>query len=103
MPVIKSAIKKLRKDRKREEANDKFRYDLKQSIKNAKKSKKATAINKANSILDKAVKKNIVHKSKAARVKSSLSKLAKPEGSKSKTTKPETKKAAPKKTKKSSK
>lgn len=78
MPVIKSAIKKLRKDRKREIKNDKFRNDLNAAVKSAKKLKSGAAVTKAFSVVDKAVKKNLLHKNKAARVKSALSKLSKP-------------------------
>jgi len=78
MPVIKSSIKKLRKDRKREVVNDKFRDELKNAIRKAKKSKTILNINRATSIIDKGVKRNILHKNKAARIKSSLSKFAKP-------------------------
>ena len=85
MPVIKSAIKKLRRDRKREKENDLIRSNLERAIKTAKKQKTAALINKAVSLVDRAVKKNLLHANKAARVKFSLSKLAKPS---SKTTKP---------------
>jgi small subunit ribosomal protein S20 len=78
MPVIKSAIKKLRKDRKLEILNDRFRKELNTALKTAKKSKNAASVKKAVSMLDKGVKKHIVHKNKAARLKSSLSKLARP-------------------------
>lgn len=72
MPVIKSAIKKLRQDKKREKDNDAFRDTLAQIVKKAKKDQSKESISKAFSILDKAVKKNILHKNKAARTKSSL-------------------------------
>lgn len=79
MPVIKSAIKKLRRDRKREKENDAFRHSLDRAIRLAKKSKSAKAVSDAVSIVDRAVKKNVIHKNRAARIKSSLSKLARPE------------------------
>ncbi len=78
MPVIKSAIKKLRRDKKREKENDVFRKSFDSAIRLAKKQKSHNSINKAVSIIDRAVKRNIIHKNKAARIKSSLSKLAKP-------------------------
>jgi len=78
MPVIKSAIKKLRKDRKRERVNDEFRTNLDRAVRAAKKQKTAKTVSSAVSIIDKAVKKNVMHKNKAARIKSALSKLAKP-------------------------
>lgn len=78
MPVIKSAIKKLRQDKKREKQNDSLRSLLKESVRNAKKKKTGKAVSEAIAIIDKASKKNIIHENKAGRVKSALSKIAKP-------------------------
>lgn len=78
MPVIKSAIKKLRKDVKRTAANNDFRHKLDLAINKAKKSKSAASVREAVSMVDRAVKNNLMHKNRAARIKSSLSKLAKP-------------------------
>jgi ribosomal protein S20 len=78
MPVIKSAKKKLRQDIKREKVNNLLRRGFKTAIKEAQKSKTPEKIKKAVVLVDKAVKKNLIHKNKAARIKSSLSKLAKP-------------------------
>lgn len=78
MPVIKSAIKKLRQDKKREKQNDELRDALKASIRTAKKSKTGKTVAKAVSTVDKAAKNNIIHNNKASRLKASLSKLAKP-------------------------
>lgn len=83
MPVIKSAIKKLRRDKKREKVNDDFREKLDKSIKDAKKKKTPSAVNTAVSLVDKAVKTHLLHKNRAARIKSSLSKLAHPGSAKS--------------------
>lgn len=82
MPIIKSAIKKLRKDRKRERENDARRRSLERAIRLARKSpstpiKSGSKINAAYSAIDKAVKRNIIHKNKAARIKSSLVRLTK--------------------------
>ncbi len=82
MPVIKSAIKKLRQDKKKEKQNDAIRDLLKSAIRNAKKVKTGKAVTTAISKVDKAAKLNIIHENKAARMKSSLSKLAKPVRSK---------------------
>lgn len=98
MPVIKSAIKKLRRDKKAEQANDDFRKMLDRALRDAKKTKSAKAVNSAVSIVDKAVKKHLMHKNRAARLKSSLSKLAKPVKSAAKGTEP-VKKAVAKKVK----
>jgi small subunit ribosomal protein S20 len=79
MPVIKSAIKKLRRDKKREKINDAFRKKLEKSVKDANKKKTASSVTAAVSLIDRAVKNNIIHKNRAARLKSSLSKHARPE------------------------
>lgn len=73
MPVTKSAIKKLAQDRKREALNNKLRHQLKESVK--KTAKKKGGLDSAFSIIDKAVKHNLIHKNKAARLKSGLAKL----------------------------
>lgn len=75
MPVIKSAKKKLRVDKKRELANKILVKKLDSAIKRAKKSPAEKSIREAVSIVDKSVKKNIIHKNKAAKLKSRLSKL----------------------------
>lgn len=77
MPVIKSAIKKLRKDKKREKENDALRVLVDKSLKEARKKNSNASISQAFSVIDKAVKKNLIHKNKAARMKSSLSKTGK--------------------------
>ena len=85
MPVIKSAKKKLRQDIKREKINDFLRKTLKDALKDARKSKTAEKVKKAVALTDKAVKKNLIHKNKAARIKSRLSKLIKSPLAKTKT------------------
>jgi len=75
MPIIKSAKKKLRKDRKRTVHNSIIESVLKKLIKAAKVSKKQEAVRKATQAIDKATKKHILHKNKASRIKSVLSKL----------------------------
>lgn len=78
MPIIKSASKKLRADRNKEKNNNSLRNLLKKTLKSAGKSPTAANISKASKIVDKMAKKNLIHKNKAARIKSSLSKLIKP-------------------------
>lgn len=79
MPLIKSAIKKVRKDKKRTQQNAISANLYKQAIKKLKKGtgdiKKLT--NEAYSFIDKAVKRNIVHKNKGNRLKSRISKFSK--------------------------
>lgn len=87
MPVIKSAIKKLRQDKKREIQNDLKRRSLKSLVNKAKKTPSAKTVQAAFSALDRAVKNNLIHKNKAARTKSSLSKNLEGKGKKTTETK----------------
>lgn len=75
MPIIKSAKKKLRKDKKRTAQNQKKKNNLKDVIKKAAKNPTEKIIRDAVSVIDKATKRNIIHKNKAGRIKSKLAKL----------------------------
>lgn len=72
MPVTKSAQKKLRQDKKRKASNARIKIAYKTAV---KKMTKSTA-KKTVSSIDKAVKKKILHKNKAARLKARVSKLS---------------------------
>ncbi len=87
MPIIKSAKKRVRVAKKATIRNSKTKRNLKASIKSftaALSSKKGVseAQRKAQSDLDKAVKKGVISKNKAARKKKQLSAKAKATGSK---------------------
>lgn len=97
MPVLKHAKKKLRQDKKRTSRNRKIKDTYKALVKKARTLKTLDAINAAFSGLDKAAKNHIIHKNKAARLKSSLSKTVSG-GEKSETAKPVVKKAKSTKT-----
>ena len=82
MPVIKSAIKKDRQDKKARAHNRVISDEYKKAAKAVRKLaqagdvKKATeALKKAYSTIDKAAKKNVLHKNNAARRKSRLAAL----------------------------
>jgi small subunit ribosomal protein S20 len=75
MPVIKSAKKKLKVDKKRESSNKKTLAVIDIAIKKAQKKPTPESIRIAFKAVDKGVKKDIFHKNKAARIKSRLSKL----------------------------
>jgi small subunit ribosomal protein S20 len=75
MPVIKSAKKKLKKDIKRTVENKKLKDLFRKAVKKAEKSPTESSVRKAVKLTDKAAKKNIIHKNKAARIKSKLAKL----------------------------
>ena len=74
MPVLKHAKKKQRQDKKRTTDNLKIKVMYKKMIKYAKDNPTSGALSKAFSSIDKAAKKNVIHKNKAARLKSSLAK-----------------------------
>lgn len=75
MPVIKSAIKKFRRDRKLTIVNRKKLEVIRSAIKKAKRSPTAEHLRKALSLIDKGAKTHLIHKNKAARLKSKLGKL----------------------------
>lgn len=75
MPLIKSAIKKVRKDKVRTARNKKRELALKQALKNARKTGSKKDLQLAFSALDKAAKVHLIHPNKASRLKSRLSKL----------------------------
>lgn len=77
MPIIKSAIKKMRKDRVRTARNKKREIALKAAIKKARLENSPANLKAVFSALDKAVKVHLIHKNKASRLKSRLSKLSK--------------------------
>ncbi|OGE64756.1 hypothetical protein A3I48_04220 [Candidatus Daviesbacteria bacterium RIFCSPLOWO2_02_FULL_36_7] len=74
MPIIRSAIKKVRKDKTRTARNKKRELTFKSLVKKARVSKAAKDLQAAFSALDKAAKVHLIHPNKAARLKSRLSK-----------------------------
>jgi small subunit ribosomal protein S20 len=95
MPIIKSAKKRVRTAKKAAIRNAKTKRLLKSAIKLFTKKAALKSHSSAQSALDKAVKKGIVHKNKAARIKKRLAAQAKVAGVKpASATSP--KKAAPK-------
>lgn len=78
MPIIKSAKKKMRHDKKVEAQNEKKKQDLKSLIKKMRKSPSVEIYKQLTSSLDKAVKTNLIHLNKAGRLKSRLSKILTP-------------------------
>ncbi|MGC1177306.1 MAG: 30S ribosomal protein S20 [Candidatus Saccharimonadales bacterium] len=101
MPIIKSAKKRVRTARKAAVRNSKTRRGLKSALKVFGKSPSAKSHSSAQSALDKAAKKGVIHKNKAARLKKRAASKAKAAGvkpGKSTAKKASAKKAAPKKT-----
>lgn len=95
MPIIKSAKKRVRTANKAAIRNSKTKRTLKTALKAFAKSPSASTKSDAQSNLDKAVKKGIMHKNKAARLQKKTAAKAKAAGVKSTAT---AKKAAPKTT-----
>lgn len=75
MPVIRSAIKKLRQDKKREKRNLSVKDAVKEAIKKFKKNPSPSLLSKTYSILDTAAKKKIFHAKKSSRLKANLARL----------------------------
>ncbi len=74
MPLIKSAKKKLRQDRKRTEHNKILKDRLGGLIKAARRQPSKDTLPPLFSALDKAVKTHLIHANRASRLKSRLSK-----------------------------
>lgn len=100
MPQTVSAKRALRVDLKRRSINKLIQEKYKKAVKKAQEKPSLETISQAFSFLDRAVKNAVIHKNKAARVKSRLSKSM-GKNSPAPTTKKsaKAKKAAPKKTK----
>lgn len=94
MPLIKSAIKRMRQTTVRRARNIVTKRNMKDAIKAFTAKPSAETLAAAQSEIDTAVKKNILDKNTAARRKSSLSRQAKEAGVK--LTAGSAKKAAPK-------
>ncbi len=94
MPIIKSAKKRVKTTRKATVRNARTKRSLRSALKSFVRKPSASAKTKAESNLDKAAKKGLVHKNKVARKKRQLAKAAKSAGVKQSAS---AKKTAPKK------
>ncbi len=79
MPILKSALKALRRDKRRTKVNKPLKTAYQTVVKKVRQSPTKQNLTQAYSILDKAAKKNIIHKNKASRLKANLTKLVKQE------------------------
>ena len=103
MPIIKSAKKRVKTAEKAAVRNSKTKRSLKSALKTFARKTDAKNHSAAQSAIDKAAKKGVIHKNKAARQKSRLARQAKVAGIKPgaaakrspAATKPATAKAAP--------
>jgi len=73
MPIIARASKKLRHDRRRTKQTMAVRVKLRAIIKSFRTKPTKKSLDAVFSALDKAAKRNIIHKNKSARLKSRLS------------------------------
>lgn len=92
MPIIKSAVKRMKQTIKRRERNVATKRDVKDAVKAFLEKPTAAGLSAAQSEIDTAVKKKLISKNTAARRKANLAKVAKEAGVKMEATK----KAAPK-------
>ncbi|MFH0863560.1 MAG: 30S ribosomal protein S20 [Candidatus Gottesmanbacteria bacterium] len=72
MPITLSAKKKVRQDKRRRNTNLSTIYKVQTALSSSRKTPSLQNIKSATSIIDKAVKKKIIHKNKAARLKARL-------------------------------
>src|SRR5688572_19510824 len=80
MPIIKSAIKRMKQTAKRRERNVGIKRDIKSAVKAFLGKPTSEGLSKAHSELDTAVKKKLIKKNTVARRKSQLAKVAKDAG-----------------------
>jgi ribosomal protein S20 len=80
VPIIKSAIKRVKQAAVRNERNVATKRAIKAAVKAFDAKPSSETLSKAQSEIDKAVKKNLIHKNTAARRKANLSKAAKAAG-----------------------
>lgn len=74
MPVTKQAIKKVRQDRRKTLINLKVKQAYKKTVRDFVKKPTEAGLKAVFKAVDKAAKGNIIHKNKASRIKSRLSK-----------------------------
>ena len=81
MPVIKQAIKKVRQDKRKTLINLKVKKAFQEAVRGFRKNPTKEGLVKVYKVLDRAAKTNVIHKNKAARLKSRLSKMISGKGS----------------------
>ena len=80
MPIIKSAIKRMKQTAKRNARNVGIKRDIKEATKAFLAQPTSEGLSAAHSEIDTAVKKNLIKKNTAARRKAQLAKVAKEAG-----------------------
>lgn len=74
MPVTKQAIKKVRQDKRKTIINLKRKKIYKKALRDFGKNPTAAGLSVIYKAVDRAAKTNVIHKNKASRIKSRLSK-----------------------------
>jgi small subunit ribosomal protein S20 len=74
MPVTQSAKKALRRDKRRTAVNKRVKARVKARVDSVLKKATKKNLAQAYSVIDRAAKKKVIHKNKAARLKSRLAK-----------------------------
>lgn len=80
MPIIKSAIKRVKQANAARERNMATKRAIKAAMKAFQAKPTSESLSKVHSELDKALKKNLLHKNTVARRKAAVAKLAKDAG-----------------------
>jgi len=80
MPIIKSAVKRMKQTTVRRERNNGIKRDIKTAVKAFMAKPSAKTLSAAQSELDTAVKKNLLKKNTVARRKAHLARIAKEAG-----------------------
>jgi len=84
LPNVKSAVKRMRTNKLREQRNKAKRSRLRKAIKNARLADTtevaSTTFQEAKSLLDRAAARRLIHPNKAARLKSQLAAVAREQG-----------------------
>lgn len=75
MPLTVGAIRKERADKRKAVANSRVRKVTRKALSDARKKTTPATLSGAFSALDRAAKTHVIHKNKAARLKSRLAKL----------------------------
>lgn len=97
MPVTVTAKRALRGSKNKESVNKLILSKLEVAVRQARKSKTSGDILKTVSLADRAAKKRVIHKNKAARIKSQMAKLSSKTSAPAKKTKVSKKKVSSKK------
>jgi len=72
MPILKNAKKALRSSKRKAVFNQQVRSKMRTMVTKMRKSPDQDLLSESYSAIDKAVKRNLIHKNKAARLKSQM-------------------------------